>query len=113
MLFRFLSGNGNPVERQLSHNILRIVFCGNTFASPDSIDSVDKGHGHADNNQVIYNTLVDLLDQTQEYIDRLSHVIKVDVMPGELELSNQFLPQQPLSKCMFPDLQDEQHMMNR
>lgn len=65
-----------------------MVLCGNTFVTPDTIDSVDKGHGHAENNEVIYNNLVDLLDQTQEFLDRLSHVIKVDVMPGELELSN-------------------------
>ena len=65
-----------------------MILCGNTCVSPSSIDSVDKGHGHADNNEIIYNNLVDLLDQTQEFIDRFSHVIKIDVMPGELELSN-------------------------
>ena len=28
--------------------------------------------------------------------------VPVDIMPGEYDPTNQFLPQQPLHKCMFP-----------
>lgn len=40
----------------------------------------------------MYTTLQNLLYQSQELLDKLSHIVKVDLMPGEIEMSNQFLP---------------------
>jgi len=37
-----------------------------------------------------------------EILVQLGSCVPVDIMPGEFDPTNQFLPQQPLHKCMFP-----------
>jgi DNA polymerase II small subunit/DNA polymerase delta subunit B len=37
--------------------------------------------------------MTELLEETKVWLDKLSDIIPVDVMPGDTELSNQFLPQ--------------------
>jgi len=48
-----------------------------------------------------------MLDELEQNLEKFASVIPTDVMPGELELSTSFLPQQPLSKCLFPNLQEK------
>lgn len=50
--------------------------------------------------------MMDLHDQASAWLERTSELLPVDVMPGDLEMSNTFLPQKPLSKCLFPSLVD-------
>jgi DNA polymerase delta subunit 2 len=47
-----------------------------------------------------------MLDTLETNLEKFSNVIPTDMMPGDLELSTSFLPQQPLSQCLFPNLQD-------
>ena len=53
-----------------------------------------------------------MLDQFEQNLEQLSQTVKLEVMPGELELSTAFLPQQPLSKCLFPSLQQNTKNVN-
>lgn len=38
------------------------------------------------------------------FLDQLSETIDVDIMPGEQDFSNSFLPQQPFNSCLFPSI---------
>ena len=107
MLFNFLAGQGSSFERTLSQQIVRVVVCGNTMVSPSDLYEADKGLFAQESNNKIYNKMGELLDQMQDWLERLSDIVPVDLMPGHNELSNGFLPQQPLSRCMFPLFSDQ------
>ena len=38
------------------------------------------------------------------FLDQLSETIDVDIMPGEQDFSNSFLPQQPFNSYLFPSI---------
>ena len=53
-----------------------------------------------------YAKINDMLDTLELNLEKFASLVPTSVMPGELELSTSLLPQQPLSKCLFPNLQD-------
>jgi DNA polymerase delta subunit 2 len=108
MLQRFLRGEtGSQNERQMSSQIVRLIVCGNSTVSPEAADQVQKGsYGTHELNQMCYAKINDMLDTLELNLEKFASSIPTDIMPGELELSTSFLPQQPLSKCLFPNLQD-------
>lgn len=48
------------------------------------------------------------METFESFLDKLSETIDVDIMPGELDFSNSFMPQQPFNSCLFPQLQQKQ-----
>jgi DNA polymerase delta subunit 2 len=46
----------------------------------------------------------DYLDVLEITLNKLTHTIDVDIMPGEFDISSAVMPQQPLNKAMFPNL---------
>ena len=52
----------------------------------------------------VYKTISDVLDTFESFLSRLTSHVDVDVMPGPLDFSSAFLPQQPLNTCLLPGL---------
>lgn len=59
-------------------------------------------------NQEVYSNITDAVSEFDEFLDRASQLIDVDVMPGEQDFSNSFLPQQPFNTCLFPVIAQNQ-----
>lgn len=47
------------------------------------------------------------MDDFEQFLTELSLNIDVDIMPGEQDFSNSFMPQQPFNSCVFPKLAKE------
>ena len=44
----------------------------------------------------------------ESWVDQVSETMDVDLMPGEKDFSNAFMPQQPFNSCLFPSLIEKQ-----
>ena len=53
----------------------------------------------------VYKTISDVLDTFEGFLGKLATHLDVDVMPGHLDFSSSFLPQQPFNSCLFPGLE--------
>lgn len=40
----------------------------------------------------------------EQFVDQIVDSIDLDIMPGEADFSNSFLPQQPFNSCLFPSI---------
>ena len=60
---------------------------------PEQIDEVLRGSYRTNKlNQEVYTNISDVIDSFESFLDNLSETIDVDVMPGEQDFSNSFLP---------------------
>jgi DNA polymerase II small subunit/DNA polymerase delta subunit B len=48
------------------------------------------------------------LDHFESFLEKISSHLDVDVMPGHLDFSSSFLPQQPFNSCLFPTLESQE-----
>ena len=77
------------------------------MVQPDKIDEVLRGSYRTDKiNKEVYQSISEIMDYFEEFLLSLSSTIDVDIMPGEQDFSNSFLPQQPFNSCVFPKLSD-------
>lgn len=53
-----------------------------------------------------------MLDNFEQFLDKMSSHLDVDIMPGQADFSSSFLPQQPLNSCLFPQLEPSRQSLN-
>ena len=75
---------------------------------PEKVDDVLRGSYRTSKlNIEVYSDISQVLEIFEFFLDQLSETIDVDIMPGEDDFSNAFLPQQPFNSCLFPHLADK------
>ena len=76
---------------------------GDSVVQPDQVDEVLRGSYRTSKlNQEVYTDINSVMETFEAFLDNLSETIDVDIMPGENDFSNSFMPQQPLNSCLFP-----------
>lgn len=81
-------------------NICKLIIVGNTMSAPIKLSNeFKKKYGHE-----IAKYKVDHLYQIDRELANLSKNLEIELMPGEDDLSNLTLPQQPVPKSLFPML---------
>ena len=60
---------------------------------PELIDEVLRGSYRTNKlNHEVYSSIAEVIDAFETFLDNLSETIDVDVMPGEQDFSNSFMP---------------------
>jgi len=78
------------------------------MVQPSKVDEVLRGsYRTCETNKQVYGDINKTLESLEQFIDQVSETIDVDIMPGEMDFSNAFMPQQPFNSCLFPQLQDK------
>jgi len=79
------------------------------MVQPDQVDEVLRGSYRTNKlNHEVYGDIAQVMDTFETFLDSLSETIDVDIMPGEQDFSNSFMPQQPFNSCLFPKLAENQ-----
>ena len=61
---------------------------------PNKIDDVLRGSYRTMKlNNEVYKTIDEVLESLEQFLDGVSETMDVDIMPGESDFSNAFLPQ--------------------
>jgi DNA polymerase delta subunit 2 len=109
---KFVRGEfGTGKDQRLSQQITRAILCGNSTIQPDKADEVLRGSYRTQElNKTVYSTIDKVLDQFELFLDKLTAVMDVDIMPGRSDFSSAFMPQQPINSCLFPLLKDRMSM---
>lgn len=93
LLLNFMRGETQPKMKQLSGQIERVVICGNSMTQHDKVDEVLRGSYRTQElNKEVYSSIQASIDRFEKFLEALTEVVDVDVMPGELDFSNSFLP---------------------
>ena len=102
-ILKFLSGElGSLIQiggktldtRVLPAQIQRLVIAGDSTVQPDKVDQVLRGSYRTSKlNSEVYSSITCAVSEFDEFLDHASQLIDVDVMPGEQDFSNSFLPQ--------------------
>ena len=106
LLLKFFRGEfADSKSRQLAAQIQRVVIAGDSMVQPDQVDEVLRGSYRTSKlNQEVYGDISSVMETFEAFLDQLSETIDVDIMPGEHDFSNSFMPQQPLNSCLFPQI---------
>ena len=95
-------------NQKLAQQIQRVIIAGDSIIQPEKVDDVLRGSYRTSKlNSEVYNDISQVMDTFENFLDQLSETIDVDVMPGEFDFSNSFMPQQPFNSCLFPVLQEK------
>lgn len=79
------------------------------MVQPNEVDEVLRGSYRTNTlNQKVYKDISEIMETFEVFLDQLSETIDVDIMPGEQDFSNSFLPQQPFNSCLFPTLAEKE-----
>jgi len=98
LMLDFVRGSiGDP---SLTRRIARVVVAGNSLHPTEDIKSKDKIQLHTQ--QPESSTLVEPMRELDCYLAEVAGSCPVDIMPGDSDPSNCFLPQQPLHPCLLP-----------
>lgn len=63
------------------------------MVQPDKVDDVLRGSYRTGKlNEQVYSDISQVMDTFESFLDKLSETIDVDIMPGELDFSNSFMP---------------------
>jgi DNA polymerase delta subunit 2 len=104
LLIDFFQGrfSNDELILKMIKRINRLIIVGDSINSPDDTDLVEKGSFmKQDLNSRVMRTLLKNFDEFDEFLNILSHSVRVDVMPGSEDNSSCFFPQLPLNKIMF------------
>lgn len=110
LLAQFLRGEFADVANQkLASQITRLVLAGDSMVQPSKVDDVLRGsYRTAKLNEEVYRGIDEVLGLLELWLDQVSQTMDVDIMPGEMDFSNAFMPQQPFNSCLFPLLAAQQ-----
>ena len=76
---------------------------GDSMVQPNKVDDVLRGSYRTSKlNDEVYHTIDEVLEKVEQFVDGVSETIDIDIMPGEMDFSNAFMPQQPFNSCLFP-----------
>lgn len=114
LLVDFLNGNvGSEATRSTAARISRLVIGGNTLG-PTEInelkskvmlepqDHVRLKLSERDNTATVVCEAASLMPQMDALMAALSQTVEVELMPGDYDISNAFLPQQPIHSLLLP-----------
>ena len=95
LLLRFIRGEiPDARSKILSSQIERVVIAGDSMIQPEKVDEVLRGSYRTSKlNIEVYSDISQVLETFEFFLDQLSETIDVDIMPGEHDFSNAFLPQ--------------------
>jgi DNA polymerase delta subunit 2 len=104
LLAQFLRGEFADIANQkLASQITRLVLAGDSMVQPSKVDDVLRGsYRTAKLNEEVYRGIDEVLGLLEQWLDQVSETMDVDLMPGEMDFSNAFVPQQPFNSCLFP-----------
>lgn len=111
MMLKFFQGEfpGDARSTKLASQIQRVVIAGDSMTQPEKVDDVLRGSYRTSKlNQEVYQDIDQVMLDFESFLDKLSSTIDVDIMPGEDDFSNSFMPQQPLNSCLFPTLETKE-----
>eukprot|EP00906_Rhabdomonas_costata_P018357 RCo026823 len=98
LLGDFLCGVAGDTE--LARQVARLVVAGNSIGPTEEIKSKDKIQLHSQTAES--SSMLKPLKELDSLLARLCQGLPVDVVPGELDPTNCFLPQQPIHPCLLP-----------
>lgn len=99
LLFDVVAGQLTMGE-DIGQKICRVVIAGNSLSKDTQDKESEKVAKYLTKHTQAKS--VDAIKTLDEFLVQLGSCIPVDVMPGEYDPANQFLPQQPLHRCMLP-----------
>lgn len=101
MLVDLVTGRlGSSHEQELFSKVARFIICGNSLSEDTLCTSSDRVAKYKLRN--VQAKSVEAMDQLDELVCQIGTSVPVDIMPGELDPTSCFLPQQPIHRCMFP-----------
>jgi DNA polymerase delta subunit 2 len=98
LCLEFLAGDIG--DQELAARIARVVIAGNSIYPTEDIKSKDKIQLHtvsADS-----TTMVKPMKELDASLAVMASCVPIDVLPGDTDPTNCFLPQQPLHPCLLP-----------
>lgn len=104
MLLHFIQNLNNLNEKSynISNKISRIILCGNSIYSPDDSEEVEKGsYIKQELNTRIYETILNNYDKLDEYIQKISNYIPIDIIPGIKDINGEYFPQMGINQLLF------------
>lgn len=100
MLIDLLTGKLSSGEDQLNQaDICRVILAGNCLSRDTQDKDSEKIAKYLSRNTQAKS--VEAIKLFDEMLVQIGSSVPIDVMPGAHDPTNQFLPQQPLHKCMF------------
>jgi DNA polymerase delta subunit 2 len=97
---QWLYGNVEMPDHYNPENVVRVVIAGNSLGA--SIPKQMRNMSSLTFRTFDTKDMLNSLKHLDSIFSEMSSVVEVDLMPGELDPSNQMLPQQPFHHCMFP-----------
>ena len=77
----------------MASQISRVVIAGDSMIQPEKVDEVLRGSYRTNKlNEEVYGEISTVMDNLEHFIEKLSETIDVDLMPGEMDFSNSFMP---------------------
>ena len=105
MLLNFIQNTGNvsQIISEYANQIQRVIICGNSIYSPPDTELVEKGSFRKQNlNNTVYKQILSNYEQLDDFINKLTHYIPVDIIPSLDDLSSDYFPTPAISEIMFP-----------
>jgi len=87
-------------DHALFSKVCRVVIAGNSLSEDTEDKDTEKLAKYLSRNTKAKS--VSAVECLEDIVVQLGSCVPVDIMPGEFDPTNQFLPQQPMHKCMFP-----------
>ena len=103
-LLHFIQNLNNLNEKtyNISNKISRIIICGNSIYSPDDSEQVEKGsYIKQELNTRIYEIILNNYEKLDEYIEKISNYISIDIIPGNEDINGDYFPQNGIDKILF------------
>eukprot|EP01006_Ploeotia_vitrea_P043866 TRINITY_DN66785_c2_g2_i1.p1 TRINITY_DN66785_c2_g2~~TRINITY_DN66785_c2_g2_i1.p1 ORF type:complete len:466 (+),score=48.49 TRINITY_DN66785_c2_g2_i1:26-1399(+) len=94
--------SGNVGNRKMSQCIARLIIAGNCVAPTDDILAKDKMQLTSASTTVDQTTVIDPMQEFDSTLQQLCQTLPVDLMAGETDPTNCFLPQQPFHPLLLP-----------
>lgn len=101
LLIDIVTGNlGDTQDNEMYSKVCRVVIAGNSLSKDTQDKETEKLAKYLSRNAQAKSVLA--VKNLDDMMVQLGSSVPVDIMPGEYDPTNQFLPQQPLHKCMLP-----------
>jgi len=97
----YLTGYLGDAEENKSAKIVRLFIAGNIVKANRALDEVELV-GFSTNTKLEDKAQLRMLGDVDTWLSSLCGSMEVDIMPGNSDPSNYFLPQQPFHRCLFP-----------